>query len=922
MVLPVVYSYNYVCWPPYFLIQLRECRNDETPLRGVDSLKAPDVDKRPVQCSSEFRFVGIARSDRFLQFNFAVPSVFPMHGTDDASDILCSCVSDPFLIHEANGTWHLFTRVMNEISRKGEIALSVSYDNLETFQYKQVVLFEPWDLAWPFVVAHQGSHFMVTSATGVPQGKNFLWLYESVGSDWPLMWERRHQILVGPSMLKGHALNPVLYFNQRDITWYLLTYDDGIGRERLFFSARIHSGYLEHPESQKYALRHAGPVVSDSFDAGATIWAWVQLSAGFNTSSDVAAVQISRLSRSEYEYMSTPLANAESINSELVSIGIHKTVGIYQLKNNEWALIMDLWVDENQAHMSCFDEAADVKKCWGQVWDVTHRAIFIPRYQSTTSHIISEPWSEACFEDCAVVDAARRLFANAKDWVIIILFNRAYIPMTKSWLCNTIFMKGVWQKTLFISSDRAAVHDMIIWNSSLNVVHWDISEDYSQELKFGQLQYFRLMSQRVSLMVHILEAGVPILLAETDSVWTKNALEFLPPRSDWDIAPAWDMIQYMMGFIFIRPTEASLRVFRTIHSEYESVLLEYIDEGMDFVIDWEARAFAGDSLMFLNYVRLAVDPKLKVEALDFDTHVGGNWYVERSRSKCAIPVTIQNNWLAGNDRKVTRMRDFGQWFLSDDDETCTANSPSQVLNSVAKWVKCASSAFVGLCGPGCIGTHSNGRFWARRLNPDSVVYSFGFGEDLSFEIGLAARYGVTVHLFDPSPRAMEHFLWVRGVLDGEESHRNAPSIGNMTGKMYGDIIRSSTIKKEQLVFHSIALVPRTHSDSGFCVSLLSQSSRSESWCSGDNCRCNGTLAAAQTLRMVMNKLSHVELDLVILDIAGKEMNVIPEMQDVVPRHVLIEMHEPTSSVSLLSNTLTKYNLVKMDRRYGTWKARK
>ena len=41
------------------------------------------------------------------------------------------------------------------------------------------------------------------------------------------------------------------------------------------------------------------------------------------------------------------------------------------------------------------------------------------------------------------------------------------------------------------------------------------------------------------------------------------------------------------------------------------------------------------------------------------------------------------------------------------------------------------------------------------LGAHSVVYAFGVGTDISFERDLIARYGVTVHAFDPTPIALE-----------------------------------------------------------------------------------------------------------------------------------------------------------------------
>ncbi len=41
------------------------------------------------------------------------------------------------------------------------------------------------------------------------------------------------------------------------------------------------------------------------------------------------------------------------------------------------------------------------------------------------------------------------------------------------------------------------------------------------------------------------------------------------------------------------------------------------------------------------------------------------------------------------------------------------------------------------------------------LAKDAVVYSFGVGDDVSFDLALIERFGVTVHAFDPTPRCME-----------------------------------------------------------------------------------------------------------------------------------------------------------------------
>lgn len=44
------------------------------------------------------------------------------------------------------------------------------------------------------------------------------------------------------------------------------------------------------------------------------------------------------------------------------------------------------------------------------------------------------------------------------------------------------------------------------------------------------------------------------------------------------------------------------------------------------------------------------------------------------------------------------------------------------------------------------------------LGKDSIVYSFGIGEDVSFDVAMIRRFGCVVHAFDPTPRSIE---WVK-----------------------------------------------------------------------------------------------------------------------------------------------------------------
>ena len=54
------------------------------------------------------------------------------------------------------------------------------------------------------------------------------------------------------------------------------------------------------------------------------------------------------------------------------------------------------------------------------------------------------------------------------------------------------------------------------------------------------------------------------------------------------------------------------------------------------------------------------------------------------------------------------------------------------------------------------------------LGPDSVCFLAGTGEDISFDLGVIARFGCTVHSLDPSPGQRPHLeleAHVRGPSD-------------------------------------------------------------------------------------------------------------------------------------------------------------
>lgn len=143
------------------------------------------------------------------------------------------------------------------------------------------------------------------------------------------------------------------------------------------------------------------------------------------------------------------------------------------------------------------------------------------------------------------------------------------------------------------------------------------------------------------------------------------------------------------------------------------------------------------------------------------------------------------------------------------------------------------------------------------LSASSVVYSFGVGEDISFDLELIRRFQVKLHAFDPTPRSIE---W----------------------------IRTQTLP-EQFVFHEYGLA-----DFNGCCKFVPPKNpahishtivqRDSPWPTIE--------LPVQRLATIMQSLGHDRVDLLKMDIEGAEHDVLSDLLSTGIRvgQLLVEFH--------------------------------
>lgn len=152
----------------------------------------------------------------------------------------------------------------------------------------------------------------------------------------------------------------------------------------------------------------------------------------------------------------------------------------------------------------------------------------------------------------------------------------------------------------------------------------------------------------------------------------------------------------------------------------------------------------------------------------------------------------------------------------------------------------------------------------RSVSP--LVYSFGLGQDISFDLELITRFGARVIGFDPTPRSI---AWVRAQILPDGFTLVERGLAAKDGK-----VRFYEPSNPSHISHSVV-----HHD-----------------------RTRGSFIDVEVRRLstLMAELGHDEIDVLKLDIEGAEYDAIDDLLDgpVRPLQVLVEFHHQLNAFSV------------------------
>jgi len=148
------------------------------------------------------------------------------------------------------------------------------------------------------------------------------------------------------------------------------------------------------------------------------------------------------------------------------------------------------------------------------------------------------------------------------------------------------------------------------------------------------------------------------------------------------------------------------------------------------------------------------------------------------------------------------------------------------------------------------------------LGPDSVVWSFGIGDNIAWDLAMIERFGCAVHAFDPTPRAL---AWLRTQALPATFHSHPIGLGAADGELH-------------------FAAPRRDRDVNFRpVASAVQ---------------GGITAPVRRLSTLARDLGIAHIDVLKIDIEGGEYAVLQDLlaHGPLPQQLLVEFHHDQDGV--------------------------
>jgi FkbM family methyltransferase len=183
------------------------------------------------------------------------------------------------------------------------------------------------------------------------------------------------------------------------------------------------------------------------------------------------------------------------------------------------------------------------------------------------------------------------------------------------------------------------------------------------------------------------------------------------------------------------------------------------------------------------------------------------------------------------------------------------------------------------------------------LDKNSIIYCVGAGEDISFDIKLCSQTNGNVYIFDPTPRAIEHYQLIKSCFENKTKPENNKRYGG--GDInYIDKIFENQIDINKLHYYNFGI----YKESGIYKFYEPTNKEYVSHTMEENMNWSKNYISVEmkNLKTILSELNHTKIDLLKLDIEGVECEVLEELFDlkIYPKYICVDFDAKRKNIKL------------------------
>eukprot|EP01084_Bolivina_argentea_P189755 326257_1 len=266
--------------------------------------------------------------------------------------------------------------------------------------------------------------------------------------------------------------------------------------------------------------------------------------------------------------------------------------------------------------------------------------------------------------------------------VIFQTIDKNFIQMTKSWLCNIKQMSPkVLLHLILVTTDIDTYNEIKRFSIENNILFKLVLMSNNKYItyknyKYGEYQYFKMISTRLKLENSLIQNNISLLIVESDSIWfdgdkiIENVKHLLIESDIVTYNDCKPVNRKCMcgGFIAYNPSMALRNLFEKFTYDYITLIESKKDNENDNPYVGEE---GNDQVLLTKLIKQ--NKLINVSYVSDKEYVTGKWY-ERERRRKKEVIFIHNNWNSGNENKINRAKKWKHWFLSKDGK-CVAVTP-------------------------------------------------------------------------------------------------------------------------------------------------------------------------------------------------------------------------------------------------------